>query len=151
MVREYVINSQKYGKQVVLLDDEDYDFVITNNIRLRLKYDKTINGFYCYSGIQALHRILTDCPKGLVVDHINRNPLDNRRCNLRVCTQQVNNNNRKVRCTNKVGVTGISFVAKYGYYTVRKQLPNGKRKYLGKAKTAEEAIKILKGGDANAL
>ena len=143
MVKEYVINSNKYGKQVVLLDDEDYDMILEKGYRLRVKYDKTINGFYVYVGIEALHRILTSCPKGLVVDHINRNPLDNRRTNLRVCTVKENNNNRKVRCTNKVGVTGISYVSTDGYYTVRKNI-NGKRRYIGRANTAEEAIRMLK-------
>lgn len=42
-----------------------------------------------------LHRLITKCPKGLVVDHINGDTLDNRRCNLRVCTHQQNTWNQK--------------------------------------------------------
>lgn len=43
-----------------------------------------------------LHRMIMDAPKGLVVDHINHNKVDNRKCNLRICTQQENIKNRAV-------------------------------------------------------
>lgn len=41
-----------------------------------------------------LHRVITDCPKGKIVDHINGNELDNHRSNLRVCTHSENQLNR---------------------------------------------------------
>lgn len=37
-----------------------------------------------------LHRIITNAPRGMEVDHINHDPLDNRRCNLRIVTRQQN-------------------------------------------------------------
>lgn len=42
-----------------------------------------------------MHRILLDPPPGMVVDHINGNTLDNRRCNLRVCEHRENVKNRR--------------------------------------------------------
>jgi hypothetical protein len=46
--------------------------------------------------VRTLHRDLMGLDSGykIVVDHINRNTLDNRRCNLRVCSQSQNNVNR---------------------------------------------------------
>jgi hypothetical protein len=59
--------------------------------------------------VPDLHRLLTGAPEGLVVDHLNRNPLDNRRANLRVVTQAENATNRKLNVRNRTGVRGVRF------------------------------------------
>jgi hypothetical protein len=41
-----------------------------------------------------MHRIIMNCPDNMVVDHVNHNPLDNRKENLRIVTMQQNNYNR---------------------------------------------------------
>jgi len=53
-----------------------------------------------------LHRMITNAPYGLDVDHINHNRSDNRRSNLRVVTRQQNKQNSKHALSN-TGLKGI--------------------------------------------
>ncbi len=46
-------------------------------------------------------------PHGVEVDHINRNPLDNRKENLRLCTPSQNIGNQKLRASNRSGFKGV--------------------------------------------
>jgi hypothetical protein len=57
---------------------------------------------------QYLHQfVLGDSNHQYVIDHINRDPLDNRKNNLRFTTPSVNSTNAKPRTENKSGIRGV--------------------------------------------
>lgn len=85
-----------------------------------------------------LHRLLMNPERGLVVDHINGEGLDNRRTNLRVVTVAQNNLNSRVRSDSQTGVKGAYYDKRKGTYYSRIRA-NDKSMYLGTFKTAEEA------------
>ena len=56
-----------------------------------------------------LHRFLMKPEKGMVVDHIDHNPRNNRRSNLRVCSVSQNQKNRKARRHTRSGLKGATY------------------------------------------
>jgi len=82
-------NSASY----VIVDAEFYERF--KELSLYVRHDGYVR--VTIDGVREfLHRIITKCPKGMTVDHINGNPLDNRRINLRICTARENvRNSRK--------------------------------------------------------
>jgi hypothetical protein len=59
------------------------------------------------AGAVSMHRLIMGLSDGLEIDHINRNPLDNRRANLRFCTRRENARNRTYRKASG-GYKGVS-------------------------------------------
>jgi hypothetical protein len=54
-----------------------------------------------------MHNDIMNPPEGMIVDHINCDPLDNRRINLRICTPDQNQINKGIPRNNKVGIKGV--------------------------------------------
>jgi hypothetical protein len=77
-----------------IFDEEDYQLI------KQYTWHKNNYGYICNKSdkekILQLHRLLLqiDSPK-IHIDHISHNPLDNRKCNLRICTPQQNSYNQK--------------------------------------------------------
>ena len=108
-----------------------------------------LNGNYTYGYIPgkgdiSLHSFIMGGKKeGLVIDHINRDTLDNRRRNLRYCTVSENIFNSKLYSKNKTGTRGVSYYANNKRYIADLKV-RGKRYYLGSYETLEEASKVRK-------
>jgi len=86
-----------------------------------------------------MHRFIMgvlDCP--VQIDHINGNSLDNRRSNLRECTQRQNSYNRRNSKLGKTGRKGVVFDARRNRYRARVRV-NGKEVHLGRFLTCWEA------------
>jgi len=67
----------------------------------------------------VIHRVIMDCPEGLVVDHINHDGLDNRRVNLRICTRAQNNMNRRPRKNMTSKYKGVSWCKTHKVWIAR--------------------------------
>lgn len=86
-----------------------------------------------------MHRVIMKPNKKSVVDHINGNSLDNRRCNLRVCSQSRNLQNQRLSRRNKSGVSGVHY-KKQNRKWVAEIAVNRKRKYLGIFEKFKDAV-----------
>ena len=90
-----------------------------------------------------LHHLIIDTPVGMEIDHINHNPLDNRKNNLRIVTRRQNQQNKKsARKDNKSsGIRNVYFDKSLGKYKVCIRL-NGKNKHIGVFDDIYEAEKV---------
>lgn len=96
--------------KIAFIDDEDFDLV--SQIR---PWHCTTIGYAAHSRTSGskvwMHRLIMGATKGVEVDHINGNKLDNRKSNLRLCSTDENRLNRRSYKT-KVGSSkfkGVSF------------------------------------------
>jgi hypothetical protein len=147
------IVSLKHGTHYVLVDNEDMKFFDQTKLYLHRI------GQFLYVKLnpskKTLHSVIMKTPKGMVTDHINRDTLDNRRKNLRICTIQENLRNQK-RPNNKTGHTGISiqYISKGNTQKCKKHTiyqasikTNYKQVYLGIFHTLDEAVQARRNAE----
>ena len=89
----------------------------------------------------GMHRFIMNPKNDEYIDHINGIKYDNRRSNLRVCTNSQNLMNRGLQGNNKSGVTGVYWRPEKNKWQAQIKV-NGVNKYLGIFKTIEEAKKV---------
>lgn len=85
-----------------------------------------------------LHRVLTEAPENLQVDHMDGNGLNNRRSNLRLCSRLQNQISKGPRSDNRSGLKGVSWCSKAKKWQSEIML-HGKRKWLGYFAAPEDA------------
>ena len=128
---------------IALVDKEDYEKLN------KWKWKVNNHGYVCRSAHPPgsrktiniyMHRFIINPPDGLVVDHVNRNPLDNRRCNLRLATRSQNQGNRKMQKNNKSGYHGVNYSKMMGKWRAEIKTYD-KRRHLGFYGNIEDAAK----------
>lgn len=87
--------------------------------------------------------ILNNTDDALQIDHIDINPLNNCRCNLRLATRSQNMMNRNIFNNNTSGCTGVHYDSKREKWIARIGIDN-KRINLGAFDNIEDAIVIRK-------
>ena len=135
IVGDTLIVYNRKDNREMLFDAEDFDLINTHTWCIA-KFD---NRDYAITGITTAkgnyktllsHRMLMNEPIDMLVDHINTDGLDNRKSNLRIATDQVNQHNRKSN--------GYSWAKHAKKYKVRIKL-NNKSIHVGYYNTEDEA------------
>ena len=126
-----------------IFDKEDYDKI--KPYYWRVHHNNFVSMTICNRKTKTnkqylLHRFLMNPNDIQEVDHINHNPLDNRKSNLRVVivAQNQMNSNRSIRNTS--GIKGVNWNPKEKKWRVRISV-NGKRISLGSFADYQDAVK----------
>lgn len=90
--------------KVAIVDDEDYEWLSEFKWHYRESWSSAYAARTLYLGggrsnpkrykTLPMHHAIMPPPKGYIIDHANRNSLDNRRANLRIATRSQNSMNR---------------------------------------------------------
>lgn len=132
--------------KLTVVDDEDYEWLM--QWKWNARRDRA-GRWYAARAIPDLtkrhkqtavlmHRVITNAPPDMWVDHKNHNALDNRRDNLRVCTPAGNSRNARIRSDNRSGYKGVGWHKKFNRWRAR-IIIDGRRHDVGHFRTPLEA------------
>ncbi len=117
------LGKSEHIQEVTIIDTEDLEKFINLEKYITRQFEHKTNSYYAIVRLTVngkpqnvlLHRMITNAKNGYSVDHINHNTLDNRKSNLRICTNSQNHQNRKgAQKNSKSGIRGV-------YWDKRKQ------------------------------
>jgi hypothetical protein len=152
---EYKLSGKRFGEVFTTIDDEDLEKLSKHKwwantqgklirVETDLFKDETIK--WGRKRVSLPRYLLNIKRRDLVVDHIDGNPLNNQKSNLRVCCKISNARNRKnLNKNNKSGLRGVSW-DKFRNKWVAQLMYNRKHIYLGRFDDKNEAISaVIKG------
>lgn len=110
MENYYILTIIKTDKETaeVLIDEEDY--LKCKALKWTFRRRNQHYCVKCTTKIYAntpLHQFLIGKPETGVIDHINKNGLDNRKMNLRVTSYSINSSNAHARTESKTNIRGV--------------------------------------------
>jgi len=131
MAKEIILTQGK----VAIVDDEDFEYLNQWKWFANLKGKKFYVGrnISMFNGKQTkicMHRFIMNPEKGMVIDHLDGNSLNNQKNNLRICTQAENNRNRNFNINNTSGFKGVYWHKISSKWMAYIRI-NKKRLYLG--------------------
>ncbi len=125
--------------KVAIVDDEDYKWLKKWKWCF-MPMENVVGYAYRKIGIKSilLHRVILKPNNGEIIDHVNMCGLDNRKCNLRVCSHSQNKANRNAPSNNTSGYKGITWSEKRKKWQAKIQI-DSRTIPLGRFLTKEEA------------
>jgi hypothetical protein len=126
--------------RVALVDDEDYERINAHRwYTFKMKHSLTAYAVRKQAGkVIMMHREIAGTPDGMLTDHKDRDGLNNRRDNLRICTHTENHQNEAPR-RNKI--SKYKGVYRHGGKWQARISINGMRRSLGHHEAEVDAAK----------
>lgn len=122
---------------LILIDSEDYHFV--QDARWSVDARGYVQGYF-NGKYTRLHRLIARASADDIVDHINRDVSDNRKCNLRNTDRFGNARNSKTRSHNTSGYRGVHLCKSTGRWRAEIRV-NGRGIKLGRFDSREDAAR----------
>ena len=125
-----------------MVDDEDYEMLVavgkwhahrSRNVEYAEHLTPHVNG---KQTTVKMHHLILHTPRGMQIDHIDGNGLNNQKNNLRVVTNRINHMNRKWE--RKSQYPGITWERRRKHWVAQAQI-NGKHIHIGSYPTEELA------------
>lgn len=84
-----------------LVDDEDFEYISQWKWCVAGRYAIRVTQKNKIKKMISMHREINKTPDGLITDHVNGDGFDNRKINLRTCTQKENCHNQRAQSKKK--------------------------------------------------
>ncbi len=114
-MKKILLTKGKY----TIVDDEDFDYLNQSNWYASESHDMYRAKGYMNGKSIYMHRIIMKLKNDQFCDHKNGDPLDNRKENLRICSQAENQRNKKINIKNTSGFKGVVWIKDRKKWEVR--------------------------------